>query len=61
MEIPWRMKVVMAVLESAKDIGHEPSIAACRRLIEANRKGWRRHHSPKDWELVRETYEELKS
>jgi hypothetical protein len=53
------MRIVWAVLESAKDVGHEPTIAACRRLIDAYRKGWREHHDPKDWELVQEVYEEL--
>jgi hypothetical protein len=55
----WRMRIVMDVLESAKDVEHEGMIAACRRLIEANRRGWRSHHDPKDWEVVREMWEEL--
>jgi hypothetical protein len=55
------MRIVWAVLESAKDVGHEPTIAACRRLIRANSRGWQRHHDPKDWEHVLEIYEELKS
>jgi hypothetical protein len=27
-------------------------IAACHRLIEADRFGWRKHHDPADWRLI---------
>ena len=49
-----RMKIVWAVLEAAKDAGDSTVIAACRRLIRADRIGWRRHHVPADWNLVKE-------
>lgn len=47
-----RMRIVWMVLEGAKDVGDEPVIAACRRLIEADRRGWRKHHVPADYRLV---------
>lgn len=47
-----RMQIVWDVLEGAKDAKDELVIAACRRLIEANRRGWRKHASKADWQLV---------
>jgi hypothetical protein len=45
-----RMQIVRDVLEGAKDVGDDMVIAACRRLIVANRGG--RRANRKDWELV---------
>ena len=49
---PPRMQITWAVLEAAKDAGDEMVIAACRRIIAADRIGWRRHGNPADLELV---------
>ena len=49
---PLRMQVVGQVLAAAKDNNDELVIAACRRLIEAERLGWRRHANAADWALV---------
>lgn len=48
-----RMHLVWAVLERAQDAQDASVIAACRRLIVANRKGWRTYASPDDWRLVK--------
>jgi hypothetical protein len=48
------MQIVWQVLEAAKDNRDEMVIAACRRLIEANRLGWRKHHIAADYDLVQE-------
>lgn len=47
-----RMQIIWNVLEAAKDAGDATVAAACRRLIEANRLGWKTHHSPADYKLV---------
>ena len=52
-----RMHIVWSVPEAAKDAGNEIVIAACRRLIEADRLGWRKHHRSADWKLVLTLYE----
>ena len=39
-------------LKAAKDAGDEMVIAACRRIITADRIGWRRHGNPADLRLV---------
>jgi hypothetical protein len=49
---PPRMRITWAVLEAAKDAGDEMVIAACRRIIAADRIGWRKHGNPADLELV---------
>jgi len=49
---PPRMSITWAVLEAAKDAGDEMVIAACRRVIAADRIGWRKHGNPADLELV---------
>jgi hypothetical protein len=54
-----RMQITWTVLEAAKDAGDEMVISACRRLINANLIGWRKHHDPKDYALVREFYEAI--
>jgi len=50
------MDIIWSVLESAKDSGDAMMTGACRRLIEANRLGWRKHHHPADWQLVQDFY-----
>jgi hypothetical protein len=52
MSEPPRMRTTWAVLEAAKDAGDEMVIAACRRIIAAERIGWRKHGNPADLELV---------
>lgn len=47
-----RMDNVWEVLGAAKDAGDQLAISACRRLIEADRRGWKRHHSPADYRMV---------
>ena len=47
-----RMHITWAVLETAKDAGDEMVVAACRRIIVAERVGWRRHGKPADLRLV---------
>jgi hypothetical protein len=42
------MHITWAVLEAAKDAGDEMVVAACRRIIVAERVGWRRHGNPAD-------------
>ena len=50
--LPPRMRIAWAVLEAAKDAGDEMVIAACRRVIAADRIGWRKHGNPADLELI---------
>jgi hypothetical protein len=50
--MPPRMQITWSVLEAAKDAGDEMVVAACRRIIAADRIGWRRHGSPADYRLV---------
>ena len=49
---PLRMTLTWQVLEAAKDAGDEMVIAACRRIIVANRLGWRKYGSKADLALV---------
>jgi hypothetical protein len=51
-QTPPRMRIVWSVLEAAKDCQDEMVIAACRRLIVANRLGWKKHRAKADWTLV---------
>lgn len=51
---PPRMTTTWEVLEAAKDAGDQMVIAACRRIITANRIGWRKHGDPADLRLVYE-------
>jgi hypothetical protein len=48
------MQIVWNVLEAAKDNNDQAIIAACRRLIEADRLGWKKHHDPADYRLILE-------
>jgi hypothetical protein len=50
---PLRMHLIWEVLEGAKDAGDAMVLAAARRLIRANRLGWRTHAQPADYELVK--------
>ena len=47
-----KMQIVWNVLEAAKDANDQTVIAACRRLIEANRMGWKKYHQPADYQMV---------
>ena len=47
-----KMGIVWSVLEAAKDNGDEFAIAACRRLIAADRLGWKKHAERSDIKLV---------
>lgn len=47
-----RMQIVWQVLEAAKDAGDQAVIAACRRIITADRIGWRKHGNPADLRFV---------
>jgi hypothetical protein len=49
-----RMQIVWQVLEGAKDCQDQIVINACRRLINANTIGWRKHADKRDWQLVLE-------
>lgn len=50
---PPRMQMVWDVLKSAKDNNDQRVIAACRRLIEANRLGWTKYAKKEDYDLVK--------
>lgn len=50
---PPRMQIVWQVLEAARDTGDKVVIGACVRLVEADRRGWRKHHRREDWEIVK--------
>ena len=50
------MEITWAVLERARDAGDAETIAACRRLIAANRLGMRRHGRDEDKKLVQSFY-----
>lgn len=49
---PPRMTITWRVLEAAKDAGDVMVIAACRRIITADRLGWRKHGSAADLRLI---------
>lgn len=53
---PPRMTMIWNVLEAAKDNDDQRVIAACRRLIVANRRGWKLHRDPADMAIVRSFY-----
>jgi hypothetical protein len=52
-EMTLRMQIVWQTLEAAKDAGDGLVIDSCRRLITADRIGWRKHHEPRDWQIVK--------
>lgn len=47
-----RMQTTWQVLEAAKDAGDTLVTAACRRIIVADRIGWRKHGNPADIRIV---------
>lgn len=47
-----RMQIVWEVLEAAKDAGDDFVLAACRRVIAADRIGWRKHGDKADLRIV---------
>lgn len=47
-----RMQITWAVLEAAKDVDDQTVIAACRRIITADRIGWKKHGDAADYRLV---------
>ena len=49
---PPRTRIIWQVLEGARDAGDGLVIAACRRLIVADRRGWKGHADPADIEIV---------
>ncbi len=51
--MPIRMRIVWDVLERALDCQDDYVVRAARRLIIANRLGWRKHRDPRDWEVVK--------
>jgi hypothetical protein len=52
-----RMQITWNVLEAAKDAGDHVVLAACRRIILADRIGWRKHGNAADLRLVLEFYD----
>jgi hypothetical protein len=57
----FRSHVIWTVLASAQHNDDAMVTATCRRLIVANRLGWRKHRDPKDWAMVRAFYDELRA
>jgi hypothetical protein len=55
-----RMQITWTVLEAAKDAQDAIIIDACRRIIAADRIGWRKHGNPADYRLVLEFYEAIR-
>jgi hypothetical protein len=47
-----RMQITREVLERAKDCGDDHVIAACRRIINADRIGWHKHGRKSDLDLI---------
>lgn len=55
-----KLFIIETVLEGALDAGAEAYVAACRRLLSANLRGWRKYADPKDWATVLEAYGEMR-
>lgn len=49
-----RRDVALRVIEAAKDADDHAIVAACRRVIVADRRGWKKHGNPADEKLIRE-------
>lgn len=47
-----RTQITWNVLEAAKDAGDAVVVAACRRILTADRLGWRKHGNAADYALV---------
>ena len=56
---PPRIDIIHTVLESAREAGVTEYVEICRRLLAADRKGWRTHADRQDWNAVLEAYEEV--
>ena len=56
-----KLFIIEAVLVGALDAGAEAYVVACRRLLSANLRGWRKYADLKDWEMVLEAYSELRA
>ena len=56
-----KLLVIEAVLEGALDAGAEAYVAACRRLLSANLRGWRKYVDLEDWEMVLDAYGEMRA
>ena len=54
-----KLFIIEAVLVGALDAGAEAYVVACRRLLSANLRGWRKYADPKDWAMVLEAYGEM--
>lgn len=52
-----RMMITWSALEAAKDAGDQVVVAACRRIITADRIGWRKHGNKADFQLVLSFYD----
>jgi hypothetical protein len=53
--------IVNSVLESSLGAGVEDYVAACRRLLWANLRGWRKHADRNDWKLVFNAYADMRA
>lgn len=49
---PLWISVVREVLANAKDAGDKEVVAACRRVLDAWRRGWKKYGNPADLALV---------
>lgn len=47
-----RVAITLDVLEAARDAGDPMVIAACRRILAADRLGWRKHGDRRDLRLI---------
>ena len=47
-----RTQITWNVLEAAKDAGDALMIATCRRVLNADRLGWRKHGNAADYAMV---------
>lgn len=56
---PLRMSITWKVLEHARAAGDEQMVAICRRIIIANRSGWRSHRTPGDLRQVIAYYDAM--
>jgi hypothetical protein len=56
--MPPRMRIVWTTLARALDCQDDYVVRACRRLIVADRLGWRKHRDTRDWEVVQACYTE---
>jgi hypothetical protein len=47
-----RKKMIFEVLDAAKDACDAEIVAACRRLMKADRLGWRKYADISDWAKI---------